>query len=91
MAIEIDRDKLRDELIKVLFERRASPDTAYMTTAEISMMMGWSQKKVLTVLKELKEKGLLEIKKVNRESLTGTIQPVPGYRVKPQETSEDEV
>lgn len=70
-----------DDLLRAL-EQAQKHENNGVTTQELADSIGWSTKRVLKRLKELKAEGRLEVVKVYRESLTGIITPRPGFRLK---------
>lgn len=54
----------------------------YMTSVEIAREMGWSIRKTVNRLRELKETGDLEVTNVQRVNLGGRLSTVPGYKIK---------
>lgn len=90
--LDVDRNRLIDELLAVLSDRCDSDNgSGYMTSREIRDAIGWSQKKTLEALYALHRKGMLDVANVERISIAGVVHKVPGYRVKDADSDKNVV
>jgi Mn-dependent DtxR family transcriptional regulator len=61
--------------------RQERPD-GFMTTKELCKAMGYSEKKMRTILGELDEEGMIERAPIYMHNLAKVLIPKTGYRVK---------
>lgn len=63
--------------------RYAETADGFQSLTELVASTGWGDGKVRKVLKAAMAAGRLEVRRVNRPSLSGLTQPVPVYKVQP--------
>ena len=73
------------DVLNELAQASRYADTAdgFQSLTELVASTGWGDGKVRKVLKAAMAAGRLEVKRVNRPSLSGLLQPVPVYRIAP--------
>ena len=75
-------DVTESELLEALRAAVATPDRGDgLTTPELAQALGWSEDRVRRALRRLRAQGAIQPVRVPRETLTGVIQLVPGYRL----------
>ena len=75
-------DVTESELLEALRAAVATPDRGDgLTTPELAQALGWSEDRVRRALRRLRAQGIVEPTRVRRETLSGVMQPVPGYRL----------
>lgn len=74
------------DILQELSQAASRTDTAegFATIGELCGVTGWGAAKVRKALKLAQAEGQLQVRKVNRPTLSGTLHPVPVYRVSPK-------
>ena len=75
-----DDNRIIDELLEALLAADSTKNVG-LTTKELSEMLGWSDDKVRSRLKELKRSGKIVATLVRREILDGRAMLIPAYRM----------
>lgn len=73
--------EILNELAQV--SRYAETADGFQSVTELCASTGWGDGKVRKALKAAMASGRLEVKRVTRPTLSGLMQPVPVYRVRP--------
>ena len=75
-----------NDLVKALVKARESKDdgtgSGFKTTKQLIKETGWTKRKVLEHLHNLKDDGRLEVGTIAVENLAGQWQPVSAYRLR---------
>lgn len=73
--------EILDELAQAA--KRTDAPKGFQTIPELCAATGWGDSKLRRSLKLAQQAGRLEMVKVMRPTLAGTMQPVPAYKVLP--------
>lgn len=71
--------EILDELAQA--SRRTDAPEGFQTIPELAVATGWGESKLRRNLKLAQAAGCLEVVRVMRLTLAGTMQPVPAYKV----------
>lgn len=73
------------EILKALHDasRQTERPDGFSTIAELVQATGWPDSKVRRAMSAAKAQGRLLVKRAMRETLSGTLHPVPVYRITP--------
>lgn len=86
MTTKSDRDELKERLAN---RELNSEDGGFMTSTEIAIEMGWTEKRTLSRLRDLKNAGELEVAQVWRLNLADVVTRKPGYKLKKKDKETD--
>ena len=63
--------------------RHAETEEGFQSIVELCEATRWGDAKVRRALKQARMAGRLEVRRVTRVGLSGLLQPVPAYKVRP--------
>jgi hypothetical protein len=79
---DISERDLFDAIAQAWHTEASQTHPGFLTTTEISEVMGWSRDKTLKALRRIKKMGRLIVGHKIVENLAGQNQPIPAFRIR---------